>query len=172
MIAGRLVYRTGRPDSLEREAEMKTMGFAALGGVALTGLAACGGGARYTERDQLVAEPTACAERRFDIYFAEGQDRLTEPARALIGMTAAQLEGCAIQRVRVTGLADASGRADANQALSERRAAAVAQAFEAAGWPAPAFEVEAVGAEGATTAEGAREPLRRRTEVIVEAASR
>ena len=44
--------------------------------------------------------------------------------------------------------------------LSERRAQAVAEALTAAGWPAPAFEVEAVGDEGAVTDAGVREPMR------------
>ena len=52
------------------------------------------------------------------------------------------------------------------------RALAVAEALEAAGWPAPAFELGAVGDAGATTAAGTNEPLRRRTEVVVEAVER
>ena len=140
-------------------------------GLSALGLGACGGGGGgYADRADLVAEPGACGERRFEIYFEEGQARLTEPAREIIGMTSTQLAGCDIRRVRVTGLASATGSASANQSLSERRAMAVAEAFEGAGWPAPAFHMEAVGDQGATTADGRAEPLRRRTEVWVEAA--
>ncbi|MFC5344786.1 OmpA family protein [Brevundimonas staleyi] len=121
-------------------------------------------------RDALVAEPSACAAKRFDIYFAEDQAQLTDAARTAIGLTATQLQGCRINTVKVLGLASSTGSADANQALSERRALAVAEALTAAGWPAPAFELAAAGDQGATTATGVAEPLRRRTEVLVEAA--
>ncbi len=116
-----------------------------------------------------MAEPSACAARRFDIYFAEDQATLTDAARTAIGLTATQLQGCRITMVRVLGLASSTGGADANQALSEQRALAVAEALTAAGWPTPAFELSAAGDQGATTASGLAEPLRRRTEVLVEA---
>ena len=97
---------------------------------------------------------------------------LTDAARQAIGMTATQLQGCRIKHVKVTGLADArSGTAAANQSLSERRARSVAEALAAAGLPAPAFEVAAAGAEGAVV-NGVNDPLRRRTEVVIEAQPR
>jgi len=126
----------------------------------------------FRDRSDLVATPPACAAQRFEIYFADGEARLTEPARQAIGMTATQLQGCDIRAVRVLGLADARGGAAANLSLSERRAQTVAQALTGAGWPAPVFEVSAAGDSGAATADGVREPLRRRTEVLVEAAPR
>jgi peptidoglycan-associated lipoprotein len=140
--------------------------------VAATGLAGCETTKRFMHRDELVATPQVCAPKRFEVYFADGQARLTEPARQAIGMTASQLNGCAIRRVQVTGLADPRGGEEANLSLSQRRARAVAEALAAAGWPAPAFDVEAAGEAGATTGSGAVEPLRRRTEVIVDAAPR
>lgn len=124
----------------------------------------------FTDRSQIVETPSACAAQRFEIYFADGEARLTEPARQAIGLTAAQLQGCQIKSVKVLGLADARGGAAANQSLSERRATAVAEALAAAGWPSPAFEVGAAGDDGAVNAAGVREPLRRRTEVLVDAA--
>ena len=45
----------------------------------------------------------------------------------------------------------------------------MAAELERAGWPAPVFDVSAAGDAGATTDTGVREPLRRRTEVIVDA---
>ena len=93
----------------------------------------------------------------------------TDAARTAIGLTATQLQGCRITTVKVLGLASSTGNADANLALSEQRALAVAEALTAAGWPAPAFELAAAGDQGATTASGVAEPLRRRTEVLVEA---
>ena len=75
-------------------------------------------------------------------------------------------------KIQVLGLADArSGTAAANQSLSERRARSVAEALAAAGLPAPAFEVAAAGAEGAVV-NGVNDPLRRRTEVVIEAQPR
>lgn len=121
-------------------------------------------------RDELVVAPDTCAAKRFDIYFAENADTLTDAARSAIGLTATQLQGCLIRSVQVVGLASATGASDANQALSERRALAVAEALAAAGWPTPVFEVAAAGDTGAVTPTGAVEPLRRRTEVLVEAA--
>ena len=138
-------------------------------GMAAVALAGCST-TRTPSRDELVAEPSACAAKRFDIYFAEDQAGLTDAARTAIGLTATQLQGCQIKTVRVLGLSSSTGSADANQALSEQRALAVAEALTAAGWPTPAFELTAAGDQGATTASGVAEPLRRRTEVLVEAA--
>ena len=135
------------------------------------GLSGCGV-TRFMERSAVVTEPSPCSAKRFEVYFADSEARLTEPARQAIGMAAAQLQGCDIRKVQVLGLADARGGATANLSLSERRAQAVAEALTAAGWPAPAFEVEAGGDEGAVTDAGVREPMRRRTEVLVEAAPR
>ena len=146
------------------------MGHRAIVGLALlgmVGLAGCGslGGAK-----PLVVQPSACGTHRFDIYFADSQAGLTPSARQAVSLTATALQSCAIKSVKVTGLADARGGAAANQSLSERRAQAVVEALAAAGWPAPAFEVEAGGDQGATASAGVVEPLRRRTEVVVEAA--
>ena len=143
------------------------------GAVVLIGLAAAGCSLAPTlKRSDIVAEPSHCAAQRFEVYFAENEARLTDAARQAIGLTATQLQGCAIRKVQVLGLADATGVASDNQGLSERRAAVVADALAAAGWPAPAFEVGGAGDQGAVTASGASEPLRRRTEVLVDAAPR
>ncbi len=147
----------------------RLIGFAGL--ALAVGLSGCGV-TRFMDRRAVVAEPSPCAAKRFEVYFADSEARLTEPARQAIGMTAAQLRGCDIRKVRVLGLADARGGATANQSLSERRALAVAQVLTAAGWPAPVFEVGAEGEQGAVTDAGVREPMRRRTEVLVDAVPR
>jgi len=126
----------------------------------------------FRNRSDLVVEPSACTEKRFEVYFADSEARLTEPARQAIGLTAAQLQGCEIRKVQVLGLADARGGAAANLSLSERRAVAVAEALTAAGWPAPVFDVEAAGDAGAVADSGVREPMRRRTEVLIDAVPR
>ncbi|HAV51456.1 MAG TPA: flagellar motor protein MotB, partial [Brevundimonas sp.] len=89
-----------------------------------------------------------------------------------IRMTADQLRDCDIRKVQIVGLASATGSSAANQGLSERRAVAGTEALEAEGWPLPAFEIAVEGDTGAVTADGTAEPLRRRTEVIVDAAPR
>ena len=132
-------------------------------------LSGCAGGGPFSDRSDLVAEPSNCMPQQFEIYFSESEARLTESARQAIGMTAAQLQGCEIKSVRVLGLASATGDSQANTELSERRAVAVQDALVAAGWPSPAFSVEAVGDAGAVNADGTTQPLRRRTEVVVDA---
>lgn len=139
-----------------------------LAAVTVSGCAMTG----FKNRSDLVAEPSACTAKRFEVYFADSEARLTESARQAIGMTAAQLQGCEIRKVQVVGLSDARGGAEANQSLSERRAVAVAEALTAAGWPAPVFDVDAVGDAGAVADSGVREPMRRRTEVLIDAAPR
>ena len=138
-----------------------------LGALALAG---CAG--TPWERADLVAEPSVCAPQRFDIYFRDSEAGLTDAARHAISLTATQLQGCEIRKVNVIGLADARGGAEANLDLSERRALAVVEAPQAAGWPAPAFSLVVAGESGSTTAAGASEPMRRRTEVLVDAAPR
>ena len=147
----------------------RLIGFAGL--TLVVGLSGCGV-TRFMDRRAVVTEPTPCTAKRFEVYFADSEARLTESARQAIGMTAAQLQGCDIRKVQVIGLSDARGGATANQSLSERRAFAVAEALTAAGWPTPVFEVGAVGDEGAVTDTGVREPMRRRTEVVIDAAPR
>ena len=148
---------------------MKRLIIVATAAVAVAG---CGWTPGMRDRSELVAEPSMCAEKRFEVYFAENEARLTTPALQAIGLTATQLQGCDIRRVKVTGLASATGDVAANLNLSERRATAVAEALVAAGWPTPAFELGAVGDAGAVTPEGTNEPMRRRTEVVVDAAPR
>jgi outer membrane protein OmpA-like peptidoglycan-associated protein len=144
----------------------------AASGLILALLAGCSTPGAYKKRSDLVSDPAACAARRFEVYFDQDQARLTTAAREAISLTATQLQGCDITRVQVLGLADArSGTAAANQSLSERRARSVAEALAAAGLPAPAFEVAAAGAEGALV-NGVNDPLRRRTEVVIEAQPR
>jgi peptidoglycan-associated lipoprotein len=134
-------------------------------GLAAAGCAATSG---YKERSDLVSDPPACADKRFEVYFVPDRATLTDAARQAIGMTATQLQACRIKHVKVTGLADArSGTAAANQSISEQRARTVAEALAGAGLPAPAFDIEASGAQGAVVG-GVNDPLRRRTEVLIE----
>ncbi len=116
--------------------------------------------------------PLACADFSFPIYFDKGSDQLTVPAQAVLNNSVMQAKGCAISKVEVLGLADADGPTNRNLALSHRRAARVASALVAFGLPTPVFDIEAIGEAGAKAADGAPEPLRRRTEVVIHAASK
>lgn len=145
---------------------------AVAAGLAVAGLGACETGAPFRDRADLVAPPPACVEQRVDIYFAENQARLTDPARQLIDLTGQRLAACQVDRVEVIGLASATGASAHNQTLSEQRAHVVADAIREAGWPAPEFALAAVGDEGALTETGLAEPLRRRTEVVIHARPR
>lgn len=132
-------------------------------------LSACSTPGLYKTRDQLVSNPLACGERRFEVYFDNDRDTLTTAAVQAIQLHADQLRPCQIDRIQVTGLADARGGASVrNQTLSARRAETVAEALAVAGLPAPAFELSAAGADGASQA-GINDPLRRRTEVVIHA---
>ena len=122
-------------------------------------LAVAGCASLPPDRADLVATPEVCAPQRFDVYFRDGEAGLTDAARHAIGLTATQLQGCEIRKVNVVGLTDARG-------------GAVAEALEAAGWPAPVFSLMVAGESGSVTADGASEPMRRRTEVLVDAAPR
>lgn len=140
------------------------MAAAALAVAAVAGCANGPGG-----RPALIADTAGCAEQRLDIYFDEGQARLTQPAQQMIAMTGERLQGCRVERVEVIGLASATGSPARNMTLSERRAQVVATALRDAGWPAPEFMLAAGGDSGATTDGGLAEPLRRRTVVVVHA---
>lgn len=135
-------------------------------------LSGCGAATAFGDRGQLVAEPAVCAPTRFEVYFTENDARLTPAARQVVDLNAERLRGCDIRRVRVLGLADATGTPEANLTLSQRRARTVAAALVGDGWPTPAFELDAAGDAGAVAASGAHEPLRRRTEVVIDAAPR
>lgn len=119
------------------------------------------------ERADLVMPARTCADAQFTIYFNEGSDRLTQPAAQVIQETVRGLEGCRIDRVRVVGLADATGAPAANLSLSQRRALRTAEALRVAGAPAPTFEIGAAGDAGALTADGREDPVRRRAEVYL-----
>jgi len=135
------------------------------------GLSGCGV-TQFMDRSAVVAVPSPCIETRFEVYFADSEARLTESARLAIGLSAAHLQGCVIRKVQVLGLSDARGGATANQSLSQRRAVVVAEALTSAGWPAPVFDVDAEGESGAMSDAGLREPMRRRTEVLIDAVPR
>lgn len=145
------------------------MGMKNFGIAALAGALALGACATPMRRDEIVTSSSMCMPVRFDIYFRENEARLTDAADQAVEAAAAVLRTCDVRSIQVLGLADATGASESNLSLSQRRARTVAQALNAAGLPTPAFDVTAAGDAGATTAGGVSEPLRRRTEVVVDA---
>ena len=57
-----------------------TLRFMVIAGTAALVLAGCGSSNPFRDRSDLVATPSACTAKRFDIYFGEGQAQLTDPA--------------------------------------------------------------------------------------------
>ncbi len=131
-------------------------------------LASCG--TVKNPRDRIVKPTRECADVTVQIYFEPQSAEVTKEGRAVLKAAAAQAKGCTVSQVSVLGLADAAGAPDANLALSEKRAQAVAQALKATGLPAATFETAAAGQAGAITAAGDARPLRRRADVTLKLA--
>lgn len=121
-------------------------------------------------RDRIVKPTRDCADVTVQIYFEPQSAEVTKEGRAVLRAAAAEAKGCTVSQVSVLGLADAAGAPDANLALSEKRAQAVAQALAATGLPAATFETAAAGQAGAVTAAGDARPLRRRADVTLKLA--
>ena len=132
--------------------------------VLAAGLAGCAGtGARRT----LVRTEPVCQDVTVPIYFEPNQSGLTRDGRRVISMAAAAARGCTVRSVQVLGLADAAGDPAANQALSQRRADAVAAALTQAKLPPADFVVSAAGETGAASVGGNTQPGRRRADVVL-----
>ncbi|MDB5359162.1 MAG: hypothetical protein JWO51_459, partial [Rhodospirillales bacterium] len=73
-------------------------------------------------------------------------------------------------QINVTGHTDTVGSAKYNQALSERRAAAVKQQLITDGVPSAEIATSGVGKSGllVPTADGVREPQNRRAEIVLQ----
>ena len=151
---------------LGRRARCGAGGGLAAGAVLAAMLSACAGGNRPLPPAPIAAAP-ACADVSFPVYFSQDSDQLTDPARQALGLAATAVHGCRIGFVSVIGLTDDVGGSSDNLALSKRRAATVASALQAAGLPAPKFEVRGLGETGAVTRRGRAVPLRRRTDVVI-----
>ena len=111
----------------------------------------------------------ACEDFSFPIYFERGSDQLTATARGVIAEAGQRVRGCVLGPLDVLGLADADGTRQRSLEVSQRRAQVVADALKRSGLPAPRFDIDAVGNAGAKVSRGRREPLRRRTEVVIRA---
>lgn len=146
---------------------MKTLKLAGAMTLA-AGLAACAQTGGFVRAHWHMARPArACADSSFVVYFDEGSDRLSQPARQLIRETTRVYRACNVTKVRVVGLADATGTAEANLSLSQKRARRVAAELVREHLPAPSFDVVAAGDAGAVRPDGREDPMRRRAEVFL-----
>lgn len=101
------------------------------------------------------------------VYFDSGSAALGDDDQAALDEVSGFISQYPIATVVITGYADTQGSLEANRALAQRRAQAVAQALRGLGGPiAGSVSVVAVGEpEGAADSEG--NPENRRVEILV-----
>ena len=106
---------------------------------------------------------------QFTVYFDYDKSNLSQAASTLIREASARALENDIETVVVAGNTDTSGGSAYNQALSERRARAVRDGLIANGVPADRIRLEAYGETNLAkaTADGVREPLNRRADVVI-----
>ena len=118
-----------------------------------------------------VAAPAAAPApaRTFLVFFDFDRADLTDRARAIIAEAAQNAQRTGSARIEVAGHADRSGTPQYNQALSERRARAVAAELQRRGIAGTAINVQAFGESRplVPTADGVREPQNRRVEIVL-----
>lgn len=101
------------------------------------------------------------------IFFDWDSDTPPATASANIATVAQNMSLCGWSGLSVNGFADSSGTDQHNMALSQRRAANVAQMLESDGVPAASVTSEGFGETHlkVDTADGVREPMNRRVEI-------
>lgn len=138
-----------------------------FGQVAVTALSvalgACAPMSGLETRARILAQPS-CSDFFFPIYFAPGSVEVNGAARRVMQAAGRRSEGCRIEEVKAVGLPDPAG-SDPQMVLPRERARRVASALQAAGFPAPIFQLSALG-EAGETLPGAKTP-RRRADVFV-----
>ena len=131
-------------------------------------------GLRYAlTRPHAPAQPAPAAApqtgRSFLVFFDWNRADLSDRARQIIGEAVQQARSQRSTRIEVAGHADRSGTIQYNQALSRRRAEAVAAELVRQGIAREEIVVTAHGETQplVTTADGAREPQNRRVEIVL-----
>jgi outer membrane protein OmpA-like peptidoglycan-associated protein len=109
-------------------------------------------------------------QRLFQVFFDFDKSEITEAAARVIEAAAATVKAGNVARITVTGHTDTVGTDRYNQALSERRAAAVRDGLIADGVGAGEITTSGVGKRGllVPTADGVREPQNRRAEIVLQ----
>jgi outer membrane protein OmpA-like peptidoglycan-associated protein len=133
-------------------------------------------GLRYAfnaPRPAVVAPPVAPqvqqVARTYLVFFDWNRADLTDRARQIIGEAAAARTSVRSTRIEVSGHADRSGTPQYNQALSMRRAEAVAAELARRGVPRNEMVIQAFGESRplVPTADNVREPQNRRVEIVL-----
>jgi outer membrane protein OmpA-like peptidoglycan-associated protein len=105
----------------------------------------------------LAEAESALVHTPYLVFFAPGSDQLDPDAMNVIARVVSAARVAEPAQIAVTGYADPSGEAAANQALSQRRAQAVAEALRAAGVAAASqIRMAAHGAAPGAAGERAR----------------
>lgn len=115
------------------------------------------------------AAPAPAPARSYLVFFDWDRADLSDRAREIIAEAAAGSAHVADTRITVSGYADRSGGAAANQALSLRRANAVAAELMHDGITKDAITIQGFGETHplVQTAAGVREPQNRRVEIVI-----
>lgn len=122
-------------------------------------LAACGPVSGLETQARILSQP-ACSDFFFPIYFRDRSAEAPPATRRVVAAAGQRSRGCRFEQVKVIGLPDARAPAAPQLALARQRAAQVTQMLEAAGFPAPVFQLSPFGEAGAGRA-GAGVPPRR-----------
>jgi outer membrane protein OmpA-like peptidoglycan-associated protein len=117
-----------------------------------------------------VAAAPVEAKRSFQVFFDFDKSTITEAAAKVIQAAADAVKAGHVVQITVTGHTDTVGTAVYNQALSERRAAAVKQGLVTDGVDSGEIATMGVGKTGllVPTADGVREPQNRRAEIVLQ----
>jgi OOP family OmpA-OmpF porin len=115
------------------------------------------------------AAPAPAPARTYLVFFDWDRADLTERARQVIAEAADASTRVALTRIEVNGYTDSSGASDYNQALSLRRAQAVAAELVRDGIAQNTITVTGHGADHplVPTEAGVREPQNRRVEIVL-----
>ena len=107
--------------------------------------------------------------RTFLVFFDFNRSDLTDRARSIIAEAATNSQRTGTTRIEVSGHADTVGTPQYNQALSQRRAAAVAAELERRGVARSAMTIQGFGFTRplVPTGPNVREPQNRRVEIVL-----
>lgn len=118
-------------------------------------------------RSAMAARPML--PERFLLYFGSGGAELTAESAALLPKVAASVAGRPAPDVSIIGHTDTVGKAETNEALALKRAAAIAEMLKAQGVRPHALSVESHGERNllVATPDETPEPRNRRVEISV-----
>ena len=116
-----------------------------------------------------IAAPSPAPARSYLVFFDWDKATLTDRARQIVKDAADNSTRVQYTRIEVNGYTDTSGTAKYNQALSVRRAEAVAAELVKDGVPRGGITIQGFGETHllAPTGPGVREPQNRRVEIII-----